>query len=88
MLTQSVALYSSWVSCPPRFHPLFFSGVSLLLALRHLSPSITSCKTLIRTWDETVVKNRYFSLYHKTYLEKIILRGAVFPLRVGRCSEL
>lgn len=39
-LTQSSALCSSWVSCPPGFHPLLFSAVSLLLAPRHLSPSI------------------------------------------------
>lgn len=88
MLTQSLALYSSWVSCPPRFHPLLFFAVSLLLALHHLSPSISMWETLIHAWLKQSLKTRVISLCHRTYFEEIILRGAVFTLRVRRRSEL
>lgn len=44
-LTQALVLYSFWVSCPPEFHHLAFSDVSLSPAPHHLSSSTHRCKT-------------------------------------------
>lgn len=96
-LTPALVLCSFWVSCPPEFHHLAFSDVSLSLAPRRLSSSANRCKHVVY-WsnchfqhsEKTILFDIVYNLSvcRLHYLEAVILRACVFSLRVGRRSEL